>query len=85
MNTKYFRFLALLIFSFVFLNGCTQGKFSKSKDFKHPTPLIKDDIRKKGKEELDRTVEMGHNLFWVILLNWRKEKKFHLKQKETIY
>ena len=46
MNTKYFRFLALLIFSFVFLNGCTQGKFSKSKDFKHPTPLIKDDIRK---------------------------------------
>ena len=46
MNTKYFRFLALLIFSFIFLNGCTQGKFSKSKDFKHPTPLIKDDIRK---------------------------------------
>ena len=35
MNTKYFRFLALLFFSFVFLNGCTQGKFSKSKDFKH--------------------------------------------------
>ena len=34
VNTKYFRFLALLIFSFVFLNGCTQGKFSKSKDIR---------------------------------------------------
>ena len=59
MNTKLLKFFALLVFSIVFLNGCTQGQFSKSKGFKHNTPLIKDDIRKKGKQEIEKTVEMG--------------------------
>ena len=83
MNTKYFRFLALLIFSFVFLNGCTQGKFSKSKDFKHPTPLIKDDIRKKGKEELDRTVEMGPQPVLGDTTKLKKRKKISSQTKRN--
>ena len=83
MNTKYFRFLALLIFSFVFLNGCTQGKFSKSKDFKHPTPLIKDDIRKKGKEELDRTAEMGPQPVLGDTTKLKKRKKISSQTKRN--
>jgi len=59
VNTKFLKIFALLVFSIVFLNGCTQGQLSKSKTFKHNTPLIKDDIRKKGKKEIEKTVEMG--------------------------
>ena len=83
MNTKYFRFLALLIFSFIFLNGCTQGKFSKSKEFKHPTPLIKDDIRKKGKEELDRTIEMGPQPVLGDTTKLKKRKKISSQTKRN--
>ena len=59
MNIKFLKIFALLVFSIVFLNGCTQGQLSKSKAFKHNTPLIKDDIRVKGKKEIEKTVEMG--------------------------
>ena len=59
MNIKFLKIFALLVFSIVFLNGCTQGQLSKSKGFKHNTPLIKDDIRVKGKKEIEKTVEMG--------------------------
>ena len=59
MNTKFLKIFALLVFSIVFLNGCTQGQLSKSKVFKHNTPLIKGDIRQKGKKEVQKTLEMG--------------------------
>ena len=59
MNIKFLKIFTLLLFSIVFLNGCTQGQLSKSKGFKHNTPLIKDDIRVKGKKEIEKTVEMG--------------------------
>ena len=50
MNIKFLKIFALLVFTIAFLNGCTQGQLSKSKGFKHNTPLIKDDIRVKGKK-----------------------------------
>ena len=56
MNTKFLKIFALLVFSIVFLNGCTQGQLSKSKVFKHNTPLIKGDIRQKGKKEVQKTI-----------------------------
>ncbi len=59
MNIKFLKIFALLVFTIAFLNGCTQGQLSKSKGFKHNTPLIKDDIRVKGKKEIEKTVEMG--------------------------
>ena len=59
MNIKFLKIFALLVFSIVFLNGCTQGQLSKSKVFKHNTPLIKDDIRAQGKKEIEKTVAMG--------------------------
>jgi len=51
------------IFSIIFsmallvLTGCAQ-KYAK-KGFKHDTPLIKQDVKKLGKQELDKSAEMG--------------------------
>ena len=45
---------------FLVLNGCASNTLSKKgKGFKHNTPLIKDDIRKSGRIEIEKTVEMG--------------------------
>ena len=60
MNTKLIKKFVLFSFLILILTGCTSdGKLVKSKPFKHDTPLIKDDIRKMGKLEVDKTVEMG--------------------------
>ena len=60
MNTKLIKTFVLFSFLILILTGCTSdGKFAKSKPFKHKTPLIKDDIREAGKLEIDKTVEMG--------------------------
>ncbi len=60
MNFKNIKFFILFsIFSALLLSGCaTDGKFG-AKKFKHNTPLIKDDIKKKGKIEVDKTAKMG--------------------------
>jgi len=53
--------IKFILFSFLILilNGCANGKLGKSKPFKHNTPLIKDDVRKTGQMEVQKTVEMG--------------------------
>ena len=62
MNIKRINTLVLIIFLGFILNGCAGGKFGKkSKPFKHNTPLIKDDMRKTGKAEIQKTLEMGPN------------------------
>ena len=60
MNIKKFKFLILYSFvSALLLSGCaTDPNFGKKK-FKHNTPLIKDDIKKKGRIEVDKTASMG--------------------------
>ena len=60
MNIKNFKFFISFIFlSALLLSGCaTDSKFGKKK-FKHNTPLIKDDIKKQGRIEVDKTAEMG--------------------------
>ena len=59
MNIKLIIKFALFSFLILFLNGCATGEFKKSKPFKHNTPLIKDDVRKSGKIEVEKTVDMG--------------------------
>ena len=60
MNTKSIKIFVLFSFLILILTGCTSdGKFAKSKPFKHKTPLIKDDVREAGKLEIEKTVEMG--------------------------
>ena len=62
MNIKKINTLVLIIFLGFILNGCAGGKFGKkTKPFKHNTPLIKDDMRKKGQAEIQKTLEMGPN------------------------
>ena len=59
MYIKLIIKFALFSFLILFLNGCATGKSGKSKPFKHNTPLIKDDVRKSGKIEVQKTVDMG--------------------------
>ena len=57
MIFKYIKnFISFLILAFV-LSGC--AAVNKNKSFKHDTPLIKEDIQKIGREEVQKTVEMG--------------------------
>ena len=57
MNIKKFISLFGLIIFVTFLNGCANTKYNKP--FKHNTPLIKEDIRKTGKSEIAKTLDMG--------------------------
>ena len=59
MNFKLIKIFVLFSFLVLSLTGCASGQFGKSKTFKHNTPLIKDDIKKLGTIEVDKTVEMG--------------------------
>ena len=61
MNSKILKIIiSLLLMSFV-LSGCaqttTQGK--KKKTFQHDTPLNKEDDKKLGKIEVEKSAEMG--------------------------
>ena len=58
MNTKnIIKFFGLLFFALV-LSGCQTMK-DANKPFKHNTPLIKEDIRKDGKAEIQKTLKLG--------------------------
>ena len=59
MNTKSIKTFAFFAFLILILNGCASGQLGKTKTFKHNTPLIKDDIRKEGELEVQKTVDMG--------------------------
>jgi len=61
MNSKALNIIiSLLLMSFV-LSGCTQttSKGKKKVIFKHDTPLIKEDVKKLGKIEVEKSAEMG--------------------------
>ena len=59
----YFRLIKIFVlFSFLALSlaGCASSqRGNKSKPFDHNTPLIKEDIKKSGTIEVDKTVRMG--------------------------
>jgi len=59
MHIKLIIKFILFSFLILILNGCANGKLGKSKPFKHNTPLIKDDVKKTGKVEVQKTVDMG--------------------------
>ena len=61
MNTKSIKTFAFFAFLILILNGCASGQLGKTKTFKHNTPLIKEDIRKEGELEVQKTVDMGPN------------------------
>ena len=59
MNFKLIKIFVLFSFLVLSLTGCASGQLGKSKTFNHNTPLIKEDIKKSGTIEVDKTVEMG--------------------------
>ena len=61
MHIKLIIKFILFSFLILILNGCANGKLGKSTPFKHNTPLIKDDVKKTGKVEVQKTVDMGPN------------------------
>ena len=55
MNKFNFRAVTSIILIGLFLVSCTAtGKKKSSKAFKHNEPLIKTDVKKLGKKELDK-------------------------------
>ena len=58
MNTKtLIKLVGIILFSIV-LTACQQMK-DVNKPFKHNTPLIKENIKKQGKAEIQKTLELG--------------------------
>ena len=58
MNTKSsLKLIGIILFSVV-LTACQQMK-DVNKPFKHNTPLIKENIKKDGKAEIQKTLELG--------------------------
>ena len=60
MYIKSIKIIASFLILLFVLNSCANNPYGKkTKPFKHNTPLIKEDIRKMGSKEIDKTVEMG--------------------------
>ena len=62
MSFKNLKILFLYLILVISVTGCAvkDGKIVNTmKDFKQPDTLIKDDIRKKGKSEISKTIDMG--------------------------
>ena len=51
--------IVILPFLIFVLTGCADKLAKKSKSFKHDTPLIKTDVKRLGKKEIEKSVEMG--------------------------
>ena len=75
---KIYNFVILFIFA-VALSGCVvkDGKIvlNKKEPFKHNTPLIKTDIKKKGQAEIAKTIELGPKPFSGDTTKLKKRKK----------
>ena len=69
---KTYNFVILFILALV-LSGCANGKFNKP--FKHNTPLIKADIKKRGKAEVAKTIELGPKPISADTIKLQKRKK----------
>ena len=85
MNTKNIKNISCNNFFPLFLNGCATGPMSKgkSKGFKHNTPLIKEDVKKTGKIEVEKTVDMGPQPVIGDTQLLEKRKKISSQQKRN--
>ena len=84
MNIKSLKIISLFSVLLLFLNGCASNTLSKKKKgFKHDTPLIKDDIRKSGQIEIEKTVDMGPKPVDGDTKALQKRKKISAQQKRN--
>ena len=74
MNHNILKAFPLFIGLIFLMTACTQqGK--KVKVFKHDTPLIKTDVKKLGKKELEKSAEMGPIPIEGDVIKLKKRKK----------
>ena len=74
MKKNFFKTIPLIIFLLFLTTGCKQqGK--NLKVFKHDTPLIKTDVKKLGKKELEKSAEMGPIPIEGDVIKLKKRKK----------
>ena len=61
MNCRLLKILFSLVFLLFVLSGCAEQmkKMKQKKTFKHDTPLIKQDVKKLGKMEVEKSAKMG--------------------------
>ena len=84
MNIKLIKTISLISLLLFVLNGCATNSLSKkNKGFKHNTPLIKEDIRKSGQIEIEKTVEMGPKPVEGDTKALQKRKKISAQQKRN--
>ncbi len=74
MNDKFLKAISLFIAVVILMTGCTQ-KGKNLKVFKHDTPLIKTDVKKLGKKEIEKSVEMGPVPIEGDVIKLKKRKK----------
>ena len=77
MQKSYFKIIFNLTLVGLFLASCTLTQSGKKspKVFKHDTPLIKTDVKKLGKKEIDKMVEMGPVPVEADVIKLKKRKK----------
>ena len=76
MKIKFLKFAIIISSLILILTGCTTGKYSKKdKSFKHDTPLIKTDVKKLGKIELEKSAKMGPSPVEGDIIKLNKRKK----------
>ena len=85
MTKTYFKIFVNFILIGLFLAGCTPMAKKGTKGFKHDTPLIKTDVKKLGKVEVDKSVEMGPIPVEADVVKLKKRKKISsVKQKNYL-
>ena len=75
MIKNYLKTIVSLIILVMFVSGCTTTGKKGSKGFKHDTPLIKTDVKKMGKAELEKMAEMGPVPVEADVVKLKKRKK----------
>ena len=75
MIKNYSKKLIGFILLSVLVSGCATTGKKGSKGFKHDTPLIKTDVKKMGKKELDKMAEMGPVPVEADVVKLKKRKK----------
>ena len=84
MNIKSLKIIFLFSLLLFILNGCASNTLSKKKKgFKHDTPLIKEDIKKSGQIEIEKTVNMGPKPVDGDTKALQKRKKISAQQKRN--
>ena len=75
---KLNKITIILVFVSLLLGACTttsKNKKSELESFEHNKPLIKEDIKKLGQEEMEKTIEMGPKPIFGDIQREDKRKK----------